>query len=134
MNPEDYVNTAIGKPWVNRAEGPESFDCWGIVIDSFRKIEGIELPQLEGYTDKNCETSLAAKEALNSNKYAKCQPTNGAIMAAFFDDKLVHVGRCLCGGVLHATEGIGVRFDKYRLIAAINQRVEYYSYVNNSSS
>lgn len=134
MNAEDYVNSTIGKPWVNRAEGPEEFDCWGIVIDSFRKVDGVELPQINGYVDEECNVSVAAKEALDSRMYAKCQPTNGAIMAAFRGENLVHVGRCLCGGVLHSTEGMGVRFDKYRLVAAINERVEYYKYVDNSSS
>ena len=134
MNAIDYINSTVGKPWVNRAEGPDSFDCWGIVIDSFRRIDDIELPQIDGYIDKECNTGDAAQEALDSKNYIKCQPTDGAIMAAFFDDKLVHVGRCLAGGVLHATEGIGVRFDKYKLIAAVNQRVEYYRYADNSSS
>ena len=134
MIAEDYINRAIGKPWVNRAEGPEEFDCWGIVIDSFLKIDGLVLPQIEGYKDKGCQTSKAAQQAFDSKSYIKCQPTDGAIMTAFFGDKLVHVGRCLCGGVLHATEGIGVRFDKYRVITSVNQRVEYYKYVDNSSS
>lgn len=134
MIDSDYVNSTIGKEWVNRAEGPNSFDCWGIVIDSFRKVDGIDLPQVSGYSDHDCEISIAAKEALESKSYIKCQPEDGAIMAAFFDGRLVHVGRCICGGVLHATEGIGVRHDKYRLIAAVNQHVEYYKYVDNITS
>ncbi len=134
MNAEEYINSVVGKPWVNRSEGPDDFDCWGIVIDSFRKIDGIELPQIGGYVDHECDTGEAAQEALDTNNYAKCQPTNGAIMTAFFNGKLVHVGRCLAGGVLHASEGLGVRFDKYRVINAVNQQVEYYKYVANSSS
>lgn len=134
MTPENYINSVIGKPWVNRAEGPDAFDCWGIVIDSFRKVDGIELPQISGYVDINCETSEAAQQAIDSKNYIKCQPSDGAIMAAFFNDKLVHVGRCLCGRVLHSTEGIGVRADKYSVITRVNQRVEYYKYVDNSSS
>ena len=134
MKPEEYINNTVGKPWVNREEGPNSFDCWGLVLDSYRKVDSLELPQINGYNDKDCETSVAAKEALNSKKYVKCQPSDGAIMAAFFNDKLVHVGRCLCGGVLHATEGIGVRFDKYRLILATQQHVEYYRYADDHSS
>ena len=126
MIAEDYVNDNVGKPWVNRAEGPDTFDCWGVVIDSFRKIDGIELPQINGYNDTECKTDIAAQEALNTKTYVKCEAQDGAIMTAFFNDKLVHVGRCLCGGVLHSTDGIGVRFDKYRLISKINQRVEYY--------
>ena len=134
MNHDDYINSVVGKPWVNRAEGPEEFDCWGIVVDSFRKLDNIELPQISGYTDKDCNTGDAAQEAFDTNNYRKSQPTDGAIMTAFFNGKLVHVGRCLCGGVLHASEGMGVRFDKYRVINKVNQKVEYYKYVNDPSS
>lgn len=134
MTPEDYINSTVGKPWISRAEGPDGFDCWGIVIDSFIKVDGVELPQINGYTDKDCETGIVAQEAFDSKSYIKCQPTNGAIMTSFVGETLVHVGRCLCGGVLHATEGLGVRFDKYRVINATNQTVEYYKYVGNSSS
>lgn len=130
----DYINSVVGKPWVNRAEGPDSFDCWGIVIDSYRKVDGIELPQIDGYIDTECKTDEAAQQAKDANIYERCEAQDGAIMVAYFNDKMVHVGRCLCGGVLHATEGIGVRFDKYRVIKAINQRVEFYKYGVNPSS
>ncbi len=134
MKAEDYINEVVGKPWVNRAEGPDTFDCWGLVIDSFRRVDGVELPQIEGYADLSCATGMAAAEGIGSGAYEKCGPQDGAIMTAFYDDILVHVGRCLCGGVVHAGEGIGVRFNKHRVIKATNQRVEYYKYASNTAS
>lgn len=126
MNATDYVNSVVGKPWVNRAEGPDEFDCWGLVIDSFRKLDGIELPQISGYVDPECKTSVAANEAIISGNYETCKPHDGAIMTAYYGGKLVHVGRCLCGGVVHASEGLGVKFNSYRAIESTNQKVEYY--------
>ncbi|AUR85556.1 NlpC/P60 family protein [Vibrio phage 1.076.O._10N.286.51.B7] len=134
MKAEDYINSVIGKPWVNRAEGPDAFDCWGLVLDSFRKIDGFELPQIDGYVDTQCKTAKAASEAIDSGSYIKCEPHDGAIMTAFIGKKIVHVGRCLCGGVLHTSEGMGSKFDKYRVINALNQRVEYFKYAPNTAS
>lgn len=133
MNAESYINDVIGKPWVNRAEGPNEFDCWGLVLDSFRKVDNVELPQLSGYADKACKTGKAASEALLSDAYIKCEPQDGAIMVAIFNGMIVHVGRCLCGGVLHTAEGIGAKFDKHRVIRATNQNVEYYKYAPNTA-
>ncbi len=134
MNSYDYINMVNGKPWVNRAEGPDTFDCWGLVIDSFRKLDNIELPQIGGYIDKDCKTDVAASEAIKSGQYVKCKPQDGAIMTAFVGKNLVHVGRCLGGGVIHATEGLGVRFNTYQAIAASHQHVEYFNYAPNTTS
>lgn len=128
MTPEDFCNNANGKPWVNRAEGPDSYDCWGLVVSSFREIDGKELPNVPGYADKNCSTADAAKQ-IDMRKFRPCQPRNGAIMAVF-DNKgnLEHVGRCLCGRVLHATSGLGVRWDTYQAINRRNKNVRYFKY------
>lgn len=134
MNAEEYINRNTGKPWVNRSEGPDSFDCWGLVIDSFRKLDGIELPQISGYTNHQTATSLAADEAIAAGHYIPCHPHDGAIMIAKFNGKITHVGRCLAGGVLHCGESLGVRFDKYRVIKATNQHVEYIKYAPNTAS
>ena len=128
MTPEDFCNNANGKPWVNRAEGPDSFDCWGLVLASFREIDGIELPSIPGYADKKCSTEQAAKQ-VNMSRFNECQPRNGAIMAIFKNNgDLEHVGRCLCGRVLHATSGMGVRWESYQAINRRNNNIRYYKY------
>jgi len=128
MTEEEFCNYAVGKPWKNRAEGPIAFDCWGLVLDSYRKIDGIELPAAAGYADKNCPTSEAAK-SIDMENFTLCQPTNGAIMAVFDNkDNLLHVGRCLCGRVLHATRGLGVRLDTYQSINNKHRNVRYFKY------
>ena len=131
MTPEDFCNKANGKPWVNRAEGNGAYDCWGLVIASFREIEGLELPSVAGYADKDCATSDAAKN-IDMSRFIESQPRNGAIMA-IFDNRgnLEHVGRCLCGRVLHATEALGVRWDSYRAINQRNKNVRFFKYDNS---
>lgn len=124
----EFCNKANGKPWVNRAEGPVAYDCWGLVLASFREIDGIELPQVAGYADKECSTG----EALTSDYmglFSPCQPVNGAVMA-IFDNKgnLEHVGRILCGRVLHATHGLGVTHYTYQNINERYRNVRYFKF------
>lgn len=97
MRAEEYINLVVGKPWESRAEGPDSFDCWGLVIDSFKKIDGVHLPQIKSYANIDSEKHVIADEAFGSNTYEKCNYQDGAIMTAFMGDKLVHVGDALRG-------------------------------------
>lgn len=128
MTPEEFCNKTVGKPWVNRAEGPDSFDCWGLVLASFREIDGTELPHCSGYDDKDCPTQEAAKQ-MDMSKFQISQPVNGAIMAVFDNkDNLLHVGRCLCGKVLHATSGLGVKLDTYQTINKRHRNVRFFKY------
>jgi cell wall-associated NlpC family hydrolase len=128
MTPEEFCNKANGKPWETRAEGPCSYDCWGLVLASFREIDGVELPSVPGYADKNCSTADAAKN-IDMTRFKVGQPRNGSIMAIFDNNgNLKHVGRCLCGRVLHATSGLGVRWDTYRTLNNRNKNIRYFKY------
>lgn len=124
----DFCNKATGKPWVNRAEGDKAYDCWGLVLASFREIDGVELPSVAGYAEECCSTAEAAKQ-VNMKKFIPSQPTNGAIMA-IFDNKgnMLHVGRCLCGRVLHSTESLGVAHHTYQTINNKHRNVRYFKF------
>lgn len=128
MKPEEFCNKSNGKPWENRAEGGGKYDCWGLVIASFRDIEGIELPSISGYSDKGCDV----KDAVTSDdlkQFKEAQPTDGAIMTVFDNKgKMLHVGRCLCGRVLHSTQAMGVRWETYQAINRRFKNVRYYKY------
>ena len=98
MTPAEYVNSVSGKPYKLGATG-SAFDCWTLVVDSFDKIDGIELPAIgerDGYS--------VHKPALHAIKrYRKCARKEGAIaMCVDSHGLMVHVGRVLCGGILHA--------------------------------
>lgn len=125
---EEFCNKSNGKPWVNRAEGDEAYDCWGLVLASFREIDGTELPVATGYSDKNCSTEDAAK-TIDMGRFVPCQPRDGAIMAVFDSkENLTHVGRCLCGRVLHSTIRLGVRWDSYQSINNSHGNIRFFKY------
>ena len=125
---ENFINKYIGAPWVNRGESVKGVDCWGLVLASYREIDGIDLPQISGYGDADCATGDAVTNK-DLSQFSEAQPANGAIMCIFDDNnKMVHVGRCLLGRVLHASDGIGVRWSQYSAINKIHKNVRYYKY------
>lgn len=140
MNTFDYINSVVGKPWVNRAEGPDAFDCFGIVLDSFRQLDHIELPQIPAYQDIHGTTGAGVNAEKQCAHWRRSQPRDGAVMVGYTQvgDAIVatHVGRCLAGGVLHAlgkTDGTGsVQHHSYQLINRLFEKVEYYAFNRTS--
>lgn len=138
MTPEEFIKFTVGKPWVNRAEGPDQYDCMGLINDSFRRIDNIELPTIQGYLDNHCPTHIAGKEAESFDCWTKGDGSNGDIVV-FKDhkDRIVHVGRVLCGGVLHArgpSKRGTVKFDKLSRIKLEFNRIEFKRYANHCSA
>jgi cell wall-associated NlpC family hydrolase len=128
MKAAEFCEKVTGIPWVNRGESFDGMDCWGLCILSFREIDGIELPQISGYADKSKSTGEAVTQT-DLDKFTESQPTDGAIMTIFNNHgKMVHVGRCLCGRVLHSTEALGVRWETYQAINSRNRNVRYFKY------
>lgn len=48
MTVDDWVAEMLGKPFEMGARGPDAFDCYGLVIDAYRRLQGTELID---YTD-----------------------------------------------------------------------------------
>lgn len=44
-NTRDWVNDYLGKPWEVGARGPDSYDCWGLVVAVYREEFNIALPE-----------------------------------------------------------------------------------------
>lgn len=134
ISAEDFCNKVNGAPWVNRAECDGAYDCWGLVIASFREVDGVELPQLSGYQDKNCATEKAGEEAARLGCFTESQARDGSIMVVYDNHKnITHVGRCLCGRVLHSTQGMGARWDTYQSINQQFKNVRFVKYAINRS-
>jgi len=91
-----WVNDVTGKPWIDRTEGPESYDCWGLVVDSFRRIDGVEIEPVDGYSSGD-PIEKAGKTEQNSGRWTQLEkPTHGAIFCAYSPvGDLAHVGRVL---------------------------------------
>lgn len=105
MTPKQWCNDVFGKPWVDRSCGPDSYDCWGLVIDSFKRIDGVTLPEVSGYNDGEPVESIGTKEAVSWND---CEAKHGAVFCVVKMGLVLHVGRILAvGGRLMACHSAG---------------------------
>ena len=105
----DWINSVTGKPWVDRADGPNSFDCWGLVVDSFRRIDGVELPDVTGY-DSGEPIEVIGSPVRDDYGWPEIdKPTDGAVFCVFLSNgDMVHVGRVLIAdGILYAVHAAG---------------------------
>lgn len=111
MNATEWINSVVGKPWVDRTDGPDSFDCWGLVIDSFRRIDGIELPEVPGYSSVQPIEEIGAPAAASWIELTS--PVDSCVFCVYLNNgSMVHVGRVLTirkAGVyaVHAAGGNG---------------------------
>lgn len=108
-----WAEQYIGRPWVNGAQGPEAFDCWGFVRFVFAAERGIALPVL----DVDADRPLAIRHAIAGEQLGEqWQPVVGVpddwdvclLSQARHPD---HVGLWVAGQLLHCIRGSGVVYQ-----------------------
>lgn len=103
MDVIEWVNDVTGRPWRDRCAGPLAYDCWGLVVDSFARIDGAALPDLEQYSSGRAIEDGGAEAASALAWPTVDQPTHGAVFAIYTSaGAMVHVGRVL------RVEGVGL--------------------------
>lgn len=136
MNKIDYINAVVGKPWQDRASGPLAFDCWGLVVDSFKRVDGVDIEPVQGYLTGE-QIDVAGPSEIASGHWIELQqPEDGAVFCAYeTNNTLSHVGRVflLAGGGYHALHARGttnrgqVTADHIRVIERFfDGRVKYF--------
>lgn len=137
MTPKEFLNHAIGKPWVSRATGPQAYDCWGLVIASFRDVDDLELPIVNGYAYSAGSPNEIESELRNKGRFIKSTGIEGDIVSMYNSvGDFEHVGRIICGGIVHAwgQGGNGTGQVKWNTIAAMRKlypRLEFERYAVN---
>jgi len=115
-----FINALVGLPWVEGAEGPREFYCWGLCRYIYRHLRGIELP-LCG--DVNTSSALdVARTVLQQSRNGAhwervTRPRRLDIVVMGGCKHAVHLGVYLDDdqpGVLHSERGAGVRFTPLR--------------------
>lgn len=93
MNTVEWINDVVGKPWKDRAYGPDAFDCWGLVIDSYNRLDKNPLPEVEGYSSGIPIEVAGAAEELTGD-WEECEAEHGAVFCVYNDvGSMIHVGR-----------------------------------------
>jgi hypothetical protein len=102
----EYVNRMVGLPWLRGSDNPANggLDCWGAVVDSYRCIEGVELP-----TPSNreaCDFSESLDGSISDYQELGVV-MEGAIFACYnADSVMIHIGRILAGRAFHAVGSV----------------------------
>lgn len=131
MNMSDYIDSVIGKPWVDRAYGPDSFDCWGLVVDSFEKVDGISIPTVEGYSEFE-STSACTSNALGTGRWLESEePSAGLVFVCEQNGEASHVGRMVDSQYcLHSPHsGSGVQVNRLSAMKRLNRNQTYRFFV-----
>lgn len=105
MKLEEFVNKAIGVPWVNGGRDWLGWDCWGCVRAIYKECAGVDLPSYGEISAKDLARIAREMEGgKDSDGWQECGPEPLAVV-------LMRSGR---GGrrVVH----VGAMVDRFRMI------------------
>lgn len=128
MMRDEFIERAVGLPWIDRAQSWQAMDCWGLVVMYYRHVLGVELPDVHGL-----EFGVGMGAALDTGLFEPAaDPVSDGVIFIAHDPRTgapCHVGVCIDGQyVLHSNHGAGVRCDRLCLLKRIYGRLDYYAY------
>ena len=123
-----WAEELIGRPYRTGGQGPDAFDCWGLVRWVIAQRFGRELPAILVELDDLRAVLLAFRDHPERQRWTAVQePDEGDCVLLRQSRHPIHVGVWLGvdgGGVLHAVEGNGVVFQRVRDLLASSWRIE----------
>ena len=95
MTEQEWIDDVHGRPWVENACGPDAFDCRGLVFDYFRRVRGVEMPDMmAGWRE--------VYDLVAGRIFDPCEIESAIMFTAFNGDDARHVGILVGGKVVHA--------------------------------
>lgn len=112
MTPDEFYRSVIGKAWANGANGPDAYDCWGLVRAYYREVHGRELPVVDVDATRSMAVAHAfAGHAALGDWEATEYPQQGDAVLMGLNRAPNHVGVWIGSGVLHSVRGPGVIYN-----------------------
>ena len=119
----------IGKPWEAGQQGPDAFDCWGLLVWVYQQQFKITLPHIvvaEGDLRSQVKAFKAHSEHAHWQRVET--PKEGDALLLRQSRHPIHVGIWIDtegeAGVLHALQGVGVVFQTLNSIKLSGWSVE----------
>ena len=132
MTPQEFIDATQGKPWKDRASGPDYYDCYGLIIKYFDLVHSIKLPTVKGYRSGKASIVDGFFSQSKNGKWQKTEFKDGVVFMAFQGDVPAHCGVVIGDFVLHAigsTETPGqVVYHRKRVIERNYGKVEYWEF------
>lgn len=117
----------VGLPWQQGGQGPDAFDCWGLLLDVQRRAYMRKLPD---YDLEQLHEAGTLREFMSVWVQVD-KPIDGCGVR-MGKDRRIHVGVYLeidGGKVLHAAEGYGVILSSLTQIKTMGfSPIEFYHY------
>ena len=124
MTAVEYVTSVIGKPYAIGGYGPDEFDCWGLVRDYFGRVDGIHIPHIDTTDVGLLGTCKRMGQTAGWVKIPT--PIDGSAVLMSQGKAAHHVGIYINGGVIHAVDGVGVRWQSIIDIGYLWRVTGYY--------
>lgn len=120
----------IGKPWVANTYGPESFDCWGLLVDIYKNELGIRLPTYANVPRDDIEEMSKAFGKGASDEWTKLdKPVDFCgVGLSHLPNRIFHVGIFLMidgGCIMHTQQNTGCVVQS---LSAIRKRWQYVTF------
>lgn len=106
-------------------------DCWGLIVDVYREILGINLHDYTDLTQRDMNKGLMYER--DSGRFAEVkEPQDYDIVAFFINGRLYHVGLWIGGRILHTSQQRNCRYELLDRVSLSQKR--YYRYVKDRDS
>ena len=134
-----WATTYLGKPWRVASSGPDAFDCWGLVVDIQRRLDGRELELIHTNPDNLRHLIRTIRDhPIRQQWQPVATPREGDIALMRQSRHPVHVGVWLevdGGGILHCAQACGVVFQNLHSLRLCGWHIEsFYQYVGELKS
>ncbi len=113
-----WANQYVGLPWENGAEGPDAYNCWGLVREVQRRRFGLDLPAVDVDAADLRAIMREFRDNAEHENWVELghsdQRQEGDVVLLAHARRPSHVGLWVDadgGGVLHSVEGAGVVFS-----------------------
>lgn len=126
----------IGKPWVVASDGPDAYDCWGLVVEIHRRLYGRTL-EIIPVEENNLKALIRTIDAHPERQHweAVKNPREGNIALMRQSRHPIHVGIWLDvdgGGIMHCIQGAGVVFQNLLSLGSMGWKIDnYYRYIGD---
>lgn len=126
-----WINDYVGLPWDRGANGPDRFDCFGLVQYVGNRYFNLDIPDLATHPETLKQAIRAIRDTENWGEFGPVNsPQSGDLVKMYRHSDPDHIGIWVDvdgGGVLHSARGIGVMFDSPFLLVSMGWvKLEYY--------
>lgn len=121
----------LGKPWIVGANGPDAFDCWGLVEHIYQTQKGITLCRYADIDKLNkAEVNNQIKESLETTWKRLEIPSDLALVTlSNLPNKVYHVGCYIDkdqGYIIHTRKNIGCMIEPMDKIVSNWNHIKFY--------